>query len=62
LAAKHRAFLGQALLGLAGLLILIQIAVSVARELRSTQLGVMAAALTLLLALALRASFTTRRR
>ncbi|ATY32200.1 hypothetical protein [Sphingomonas psychrotolerans] len=62
MAAKHRAYLGWALLWLAGLLTLIKIAVSVAQELRSAQLGVMAAGLTLLLALALRASLTSRRR
>jgi hypothetical protein len=49
------------LLWLAGLLILVQIAISVGQELRSAQLGVMAAALTLLLVLALRASLTRRR-
>ncbi|MDP5278719.1 hypothetical protein Q9Q95_07265 [Sphingomonas sp. DG1-23] len=59
---KHGAFrFGWALLWLAGLLILVEIAVSVARELRSAQLGAMAAALTLLLVLAIRASFTRRR-
>jgi hypothetical protein len=62
LTAKHRAYrIGRALLWLAGLLILIQIAVTVAQELRSAQLGVMAAALTLLLVLAFRASLTRRR-
>lgn len=62
MAAKHRAFLGGALLWLAGLLVLVEIAVSVARELRSAPLGVMAAALALLLVLALRASLISRRR
>lgn len=62
LAAKHRAYFGWALLWLAGLLILIQVAVSVAQALHSTQLGVMASALTLLMAIVLRASLTSRRR
>ncbi|WP_156404784.1 hypothetical protein [Sphingomonas sp. Root241] len=50
------------MLWLAGLLILVKIAIAVARELRSAQLGVMASALMLLLVLALRASLTSRRR
>ncbi|WBY09592.1 hypothetical protein PIB19_10015 [Sphingomonas sp. 7/4-4] len=62
MAAKHRAYFGWALLGLVGLLILIQIAISVAQELHSAQLGVMASALVLLLAIVLWASLTSRRR
>ncbi|KRC82238.1 hypothetical protein ASE13_07980 [Sphingomonas sp. Root241] len=62
LAAKHWVYLGRGLLWLAGLLILVKIAIAVARELRSAQLGVMASALMLLLVLALRASLTSRRR
>lgn len=62
LAAKGRAFLfWRALLWVAGLVILIKIAVSVAGELRSVPLGVMAAGLTLLLAVALWNSLTRRR-
>jgi hypothetical protein len=63
LAAKDRSFLfWRALLWVAGLVMLIKIAVSVAGELRSVPLGVMAAGLTLLLAVALWSSLTSRRR
>lgn len=60
--AKNGTYLAWALLSLAGLLILVKIGVLVAQELRSALLGVMAAALTLLVALALRASLLSRRR
>lgn len=62
MAAKRKAFLfWRASLWLAGLLTLTKIAVSVAGELRSVPLGVMAAGLTLLLAVALWSSLTRRR-
>lgn len=61
-AAKYSAYLGGALLSLAGLVILVKIGISVAQELRSAPLGAMAAALTLLVAIALRASLPSRRR
>lgn len=63
MAAKRKAFpFWQASLWLAGLVMLIKIAVSVAGELRSVPLGAMAAGLTLLLAVALWSSLTSRRR
>lgn len=62
MAGKRKAFLfWRASLWLAGLLTLIKIAMSVAGELRSVPLGVMAAGLTLLLAVALWSSLTRRR-
>ncbi|TGX55759.1 hypothetical protein E5A73_01115 [Sphingomonas gei] len=62
LAAKMVRNLGWALFSLGGLLILVKIGILVAQELRSAPLGVMAAALTLLLAITLRASLLPRRR
>lgn len=62
MAAKPKAFLfWRALLWLVGMVTLVKIAVSVAGELRSVLLGVMAAGLTLLLAVALWSSLTRRR-
>jgi hypothetical protein len=61
LTTKHKANLGSALLWLAGLLILIKIAVSVAQELGSALIGVMVSALVLLFLLTLRSSLKTRR-
>jgi len=52
----------RALLWFAALIVLIKIAMSVARELRSAGLGVMAAGLTLLLAIAFWSSLPSRRR
>jgi hypothetical protein len=61
LAARHRTYLAWAALSLACLLILIMIAVLVAQELRSAPLGLMSAALTLLLAITLATLLTSRR-
>jgi hypothetical protein len=63
MATKRRAhLLCWALLWFSALIVLIEIAASVARELRSVQLGMMAAGLTLLLVVALRSSLPSRRR
>jgi hypothetical protein len=63
MAAKRRTlFLCRVLLWFAASIVLVEVAASVARELRSAQLGVMAAGLTLLLVVAIRSSLPSRRR